>query len=159
MEPATAVRIRPGLWSISLHKHILPQESHRKCRYIGADHGGRAGRISSRHQCRSGSVVRPIISAFRAEDSGSNPGRSISFLKLGLWHCGLDDPGANALEGERLQKFDFIWGKGLDRYRLIPKLSIYLYSKEENKDILPEQNTQILVRMHEVQVLHLMKIL
>ena len=25
----------------------------------------------------SGSVVRPIISAFRAEDSGSNPGRSI----------------------------------------------------------------------------------
>jgi hypothetical protein len=58
-----------------------------------------------------------------------------------------------------LQKFDFIWGKGLDRYRLIQKLSIYLYSKEENKEILPEQNTQILVRMHEVQVLHLMKIL
>jgi hypothetical protein len=63
------------------------------------------------------------------------------------------------LERERLQKFEFIWGKDLDGYRLIPKLSIYLYSKEENKDVLPEQNTQILVRMHEVQVLHLMKIL
>ena len=32
----------------------------------------------------SGGVVRPIISAFRAEDSGSNPGRSIlkKFVKI-----------------------------------------------------------------------------
>ena len=32
----------------------------------------------------SGGVVRPIISAFRAEDSGSNPGRSIikNFVKI-----------------------------------------------------------------------------
>ena len=30
----------------------------------------------------SGGVVRPIISAFRAEDSGSNPGRSIQKILL-----------------------------------------------------------------------------
>ena len=58
-----------------------------------------------------------------------------------------------------MQKFDFAGPLSLDRCRLIPKLSIYLYSMEENIEILPEQNTQILVEMHEVQVLHQTKIL
>ena len=52
---------------------------------------GKSRSHSSRHQCRSGSVVRPIISAFRAEDSGSNPGRSISLLKPCLFFCLTDD--------------------------------------------------------------------
>jgi hypothetical protein len=55
-------------------------------------------------------------------------------------------------------KFSIARGDRLDRYRLIPKLSIYLYSIEANIHIVPEQNTQILVEMHEVQVLHQMKI-
>ena len=37
------------------------------------------GRSDLKIEC-SGSVVRPIIPAFRAEDPGSNPGRSIRAL-------------------------------------------------------------------------------
>jgi predicted deacetylase len=57
-----------------------------------------------------------------------------------------------------MQEIDIFRFDGLDGYRLILKLSTYLYSREENIQVLPEQNTQILVRMHEVQVLHQMKI-
>ena len=57
-----------------------------------------------------------------------------------------------------MQKFGLFWGGKLDGYRFIPKLTIYLYSREENIEIPAEQNTQISVEIHEVQVLHQMKI-
>ena len=83
LEPGTVVRIRPGLFPLS--------EPVQKCsaQKRGIQNVHIEGQ--SLRWWRSGSVVRPIIPAFRAEDPGSNPGRSIEHLLS-------DFPGARSLE-------------------------------------------------------------
>jgi hypothetical protein len=75
--------------------YILSGLLHRAVRSVASwGHFFNPGAIDARLRRCSGSVVRSIIPAFRAEDSGSNPGRSI--IQYSLSHsysmhgyCGL----------------------------------------------------------------------